>query len=148
MSDSTVERFRVWPIDIDVFRHMNNAKYLNYMEAARWGFTYRSGFLGVAMRKGWIFPIRAAHVEYYRELKNFQRFEIRTQFVRADEKWYYIVQQFFSDDKEMARGLIVGTVRKGRENIPPSLYLAELGFPNTPPMLSEDITKWLERLKL
>ncbi len=146
MSDVTVEVYRVWPIDIDIFRHMNNAKYLNYMEAARWGMTFRSGFLKLVIKRGWMFPIRTAHLEYYRELKMFQKFEIRTQFVRCEKKWFYIVQRFYSKDKEVARGLIVGTVRKGRENVPPEEYIAALGFSAAPPLLDRDLDDWLDKL--
>jgi YbgC/YbaW family acyl-CoA thioester hydrolase len=147
MSDVTIESYRVLPIDIDIFRHMNNAKYLNYMEAARWGFTFRSGFLKLVIQRGWMFPIRTTHVEYYRELKMFQKFEIHTQFVSCEKKWFYIVQRLYSGGKETARGMIIGTVRKGRENIPPEMYLSALGFPADPPILDPKLEEWINKLR-
>lgn len=35
LDDDVAESFLVKPTDIDVFRHMNHARYLRYMEAAR-----------------------------------------------------------------------------------------------------------------
>ncbi|NIP81763.1 MAG: thioesterase, partial [Gemmatimonadetes bacterium] len=41
--------FRVWPLDLDVNLHMNNAKYIVAMEAARWAFLVRAGLLRRAL---------------------------------------------------------------------------------------------------
>lgn len=86
INQKTSHKFRVLPIDIDVYRHMNHAKYLNYLEAARWDLQVRSGFLKLALSKGWIGPLSHVQVDYYRPLKVFQKFEVTTQFIAFEEK--------------------------------------------------------------
>ena len=146
LTEPLIETYRVLPIDIDVFRHMNNAKYLNYLEAARWGMIVRGGFLKLAINYGWVFPLRSIHIEYYRQLTMFQKFEVRSQFIYFEEKWYHVLQRFYADGKEVARAHVVGTVRKGRENIPPEHYLKKMGLKSTEVVVPADVQKWFERV--
>lgn len=143
MDDEVSESFLVKPIDIDVFRHMNHARYLRYMEAARWGLMVRCGFLRLALKRGWIAPLRAVHVEYFRPLALGQRFEVRTRFIRVDERWYFVLHRVFVGEKEAARALVHGTVRRGRENVPPAEYLAPLGLDPADARVPADTAEWI-----
>ncbi len=139
----TKHEFRVLPIDIDIYRHMNHAKYLNYLEAARWDLQLRSGFLKLAFKNGWIGPLGHVQLDYYRPLTVFQKFEVTTQFIGFEEKWLYILQRVWSKDKEVARALIKSTIRKGRDNIRPDQYLDPLGFDRSALKIDEDLKDWL-----
>ena len=141
-------QFRVLPIDIDVYGHMNHAKYLNYLEAARWDLQYRSGFLKIALKKGWIGPLSHVELDYYRPLKAFDKFKITTQFIAFEEKWLYIFQRVWKGEKEAARAFIKSTIRKGRENIPPETYLEPLGFKPEQLQIPDELQSWVsEKLK-
>jgi YbgC/YbaW family acyl-CoA thioester hydrolase len=144
-ADSTSELFRVKPTDIDMFRHLNHARHLNYMEAARWGFMARSGLLRLGIRRGWVAPLRSVQVEYYRPLTLGRRFEVHTQFMRFEERWFFLLHRVFSGEKEIARALIRGTVRKGRENVPPDEYLGPLGFRAADAHVPQEVAEWVER---
>lgn len=141
----TRHKFRVLPIDIDVYRHMNHAKYLNYLEAARWDLQVRSGFLKLALKKGWIGPLSHVQLDYYRPLTLFQEFEVTTQFVGFEEKWLYMLQRVWSGEKEMARALIKSTIRKGRQNITPEEYLDPLGFDRQSLIVPDDLKDWITK---
>lgn len=135
--------FRVLPIDLDLYRHMNHAKYLNYLEAARWDLQVRSGFLKLALKRGWIGPIASVHIAYFRPLNLFQRFEITTQFIGFEEKWFYILQRIWLGEKEACRALIRGTVRQGRSNVSSAVYLAELGFDPNHMEIPPEVVDWV-----
>ena len=143
INEVTTHSFRVLPIDLDLYFHMNHAKYFNYLEAARWDLQVRSGFLKLALKKGWIGPLGHVQVDFLRPLKLFQKFEITTQFVRFDEKWLYIVQRIWSKDKEVARALVRSTIRKGFENIPPDQYLSPLGFKIEDLEVDDELREWV-----
>jgi len=145
INEITQHKFRVLPIDLDVYWHMNHAKYLNYLEAARWDLQVRSGFLKLALKKGWIGPLGHVQIDYYRPLKVFQRFEVTTQFIGFEEKWLYIVQRIWSEDKEIARALIKSTIRKGKQNIVPNEYLTPLGFELSKLRVQDDLKDWLNK---
>jgi acyl-ACP thioesterase len=36
LKKASVAQFRLWPIDIDLFGHMNNASYIRVAELSRW----------------------------------------------------------------------------------------------------------------
>ena len=144
--DPVSYRFRVLPFDIDIFLHMNNARYLNYLESARWGLTTESGFLGVMMKNKWITPVSSLIIDYYRPLTAFKKFEVSTQFVRFEDKWCFLLQRVWSEEKEVARALIKATVREGRRNVPPSEYLRDLTQEGREkPLIPTDVSDWLER---
>ena len=139
------DHFRVLPFDIDVYRHMNNAKYLNYMEAVRWGLMLRTGFLKASIKRGWIGPIAAMYIEYFRPLGLGQKFTLTTQFIHFEETRFFVLHRFWSKEKEVARAMVKGTVRKGRTNIPPGEYLGVLGLDSSKPEVDSEIQEWLKK---
>lgn len=72
---------RVMPRDIDLFLHMNNARYLRATEFGRIFYSLRSG-LDVAIKELSAFAVlTAATVRYRRELRLFQKYTLRTSLV-------------------------------------------------------------------
>ncbi len=56
--------------ELDSFGHVNNAVYLNYVEAAKWDFFNKTGIID-EIRKNNIFPvIMENNIRYLRELKS------------------------------------------------------------------------------
>ncbi len=143
INEITEHSFRVLPTDLDSYMHMNHARYFNYLEAVRWDLQIRSGFLRLALKNGWIGPLASVQMDFYRPLTLFQKFSITTQFVAFEEKRLYMVQRMWSGKKEMARALIVSTIRKGRQNIPPEDYLAPLGFKLEEIQIPGEIKEWV-----
>ena len=71
---------RVRPDDIDMFRHVHNSKYFDYVLAAR--YEQMDTCYGMAMEKfmergfGWV--VRVAHVDYKRALTMGDYFKVKT----------------------------------------------------------------------
>lgn len=84
------------------------------------------------------------HIEYFRPLSLGQRFEIRSRFFRFEERWYYVLHRVFAGEKEVARALVQGTVRRGRENIPPEVYLAPIGMDLAGARVPADVAEWID----
>ncbi|MCL4640352.1 MULTISPECIES: acyl-CoA thioesterase [Olivibacter] len=72
--------FKVRPDDIDMFQHVHNSKYFDYVLAAR--YEQMELFYGMTMEEfmeqgfGWV--VRTAHVNYKRPLKLGQYFIVET----------------------------------------------------------------------
>jgi len=86
---STFEtELRVRPDDIDMFQHVHNSKYFDYVLAARYDQMERC--YGMAMEKfmergfGWV--IRIAHVDYKRPLAMGDYFVVKTGIESINEK--------------------------------------------------------------
>ncbi|MGL4397002.1 MAG: acyl-CoA thioesterase, partial [Hyphomicrobium sp.] len=58
-------RFRVWPNDLDLMRHMNNGRYLTLMDLGRTDLMLCSGLWRVALANKWT-PIASAVVIRFR----------------------------------------------------------------------------------
>jgi acyl-CoA thioesterase FadM len=90
----TVTRWRVMPGDLDLFGHMNNSRYLMLMDFGRLDYLARMGLLATAFRQRWIVPVGTAQVDFYRSLKPFERFEIATQVLSWNDRWFFMRQTF------------------------------------------------------
>jgi YbgC/YbaW family acyl-CoA thioester hydrolase len=80
--------FRVRPDDIDMFQHVHNSKYFDYVLAARYDQMERC--YGMAMEKfmergfGWV--VRTAHVDYKRALVMGEYFIVTTGIETINDK--------------------------------------------------------------
>lgn len=84
---SAVVKHTYWvtPFDLDEYIHMNNARYLNYMELGRFDLVIRSGFFRYALRHNIMAPVVNTTIIYRRSLQCFQTFSVQNQLVYWDE---------------------------------------------------------------
>ena len=83
---------RVWPLDVDFWNHLNNARYNRYLEYSRYHWLIRTG-LGKAIRKlGVHWGLGGVFVRFRRELKPFQAFFVVTTLGGWDERSIYMEQ--------------------------------------------------------
>ncbi len=144
LSKPLAETFRVLPIDLDQNLHMNNAVFLNYMEAMRWAFSVRTGILSLAVKNGWFAPIARQEVQYFRPLKVFQPFTVSAQIVRVEEKWFYFYHEIVSHGKLACRALVRSAIKHKRETIAPLQALGSLGIDAKSATPPADVVSWLE----
>lgn len=105
LETSTVT-FRVWPTDIDILLHMNNGVYLSLMDLGRTDLTLRSGFYKI-LQKNDIYPVIASEVIRFRKsLRPFQSFQIHTDLLYWDEKYFFLQQRFFSKEELYASAIV------------------------------------------
>jgi acyl-CoA thioesterase FadM len=90
--DSTTLSFRVLPTDLDINLHMNNARYLSFMDLGRTDLLLRAGMLGVVRRERWKPVVGSIDIKFRRPLMPFQRFDMHTRLLCWDEKWLYLEQ--------------------------------------------------------
>ncbi len=130
-TQTTSLSFRVWITDIDV-SFMNHAAILTVMEVGRLDYMVRTSFFKIANKNKWFIPSRALTVQYYRPLKFFQKAKLQTRLSYIDEKWVYLEQKIIRNGKDIAACLIKCTIKKGRETVPTSEIIKELGVHEVP----------------
>jgi acyl-CoA thioesterase FadM len=64
------------------------------MDFARLDYLGRMGLVTTAFRRRWIVPVAMAQVDFYRPLKPFEKFEIGTQVLSWNHRWFYMRQTF------------------------------------------------------
>lgn len=106
--------FVVLPTDIDLLGHMNNGRYPSYMDLARVDMTVRTGMQEVLGRAGIYAVVGQSTMVYRRSLDLWQRFDIETAVLGADERAIYLQQRFVVGGEVYARGVVQGRfIEKG-----------------------------------
>lgn len=133
--------FRVWPHDLDLNVHMNNARYLALMDLGRADLIIRVGLHRVMMRESWQAVIGATNVRFRRPLKPFQRFRLTTRLLCWDDRWLYLEQRITTPDGALACAAVVKAVfiRKGAR-VPPAETAARAGLAGPSPAAPEWMT--------
>ncbi|MEO1695726.1 MAG: thioesterase family protein [Planctomycetota bacterium] len=104
--DEVATPFRVWPTDMDVNRHMNNARFLSLMDLARVDLMLRSGF-GKLVRRERLYPVVASQtIRYRRSLGLFDRFAVHTRVLGWDERFIFLQQTFRSGGQPVASAVV------------------------------------------
>lgn len=106
--------FRVWPTDVDLLMHMNNGRYLSYMDLGRVDLIERTGVQAKLSVEGIYAVVAAQTITYRKSLNLFQRFTIESKLLGADERSVYLEQRFTVRGQVYARAVVRGRfIRKG-----------------------------------
>ena len=92
--DWVIMPYRVQLWDIDANLHMNNVKYLKYMERGRVEHMIHTPWLQEMHRRGIKALIANTEISYVKELKPFQWFKVETRISAWDDKYVYMEQLF------------------------------------------------------
>lgn len=103
---TAVTPFRVWPTDLDIIVHMNNAKYLAIMDLARMDLMMRSGAWAKLQQRGWYPVVAGQTISYFKSLNPWQRFEVHTRILGLDDRWGYLEQRFMRGETLYARAIV------------------------------------------
>lgn len=137
-------RLTVLPTDCDLYRHLNNGRYLSLMDLGRLDMAIRNGSWKLMIANKW-YPVAAsAAIRYRKSIELFERFDLQTRIVGWDEKWYWIEQQFLVGDELRADAVLKVVFLHGRETIPPAKVNAALGLDLPPNYVPEWIAHWIE----
>lgn len=137
-------RMRVWPNDIDLNLHMNNARYLSVMDYARTHLLARTGLLQHIIRSRWQPLVGAVWMTYRRSLPLFSAFSLASRLVCWDDRWFYIEQTFTGRDGLAAIGWVKGALRDARGSVNPQKVLEAIAPGAVSPSMPEAIATWNE----
>jgi acyl-CoA thioesterase FadM len=136
--------FRVLPNDCDVNLHMNNGRYLSFMDLGRVHLVAQMGLLPVILRKRWRAALGAAEINFIRALAPFQKFELVTRLVTWDDKYAYMEQRFEAGGGLYAHAFVKGLFLDANGKVPNPAVVAELGQAVAPPPMPEELRIWAE----
>lgn len=134
--------FRVWPNDCDINFHLNNGRYLTFMDLGRVHLLAQIGLLRSLMKQHWAPVLSAAEMNFIRPLNPFQKFEIVTRLLTWDDKYFYIEQRFVSPGRLHAVGMVKGLFLHGRERVESRAVLNALGLTLAPPEVPDVVKHW------
>ncbi len=135
-------RFRVWPVDIDYMRHMNNARYFTAMEVVRLALMWRTGLVRLALARRWRFGNAAQKAVFFRGLNLWQPYVVSGRLLYTDDQWLYLKQHVRHEGELRATGLFKIGIREGRQVVSPRDVIRMLGYdvPHVEPPL--EVIEW------
>jgi acyl-CoA thioesterase FadM len=142
LEDGIEVAFRVWPHDLDMNLHMNNAKYLVAMELARWALFFRTGVARLALRNRWAMVNAAQNVTFFRGLHIFQRYTVSCRVLHADDGWLYLEEKVRRRGELVATGLFRMRIKRGPETISPREIARTAGYALPRTDLPADLRAW------
>lgn len=118
-------KLRVLPNDIDINFHMNNGRYLTICDLNRVDVFARSGLLKAMFKRNWI-PVIAEHTMTYKKPLNiFERYEVKLEVMKWDEKFFYMTHTFIVGERVVAEGTSKGCVyARGKGVVSPADAIA------------------------
>lgn len=87
-SQAAVAQFRLWPVDCDIFGHMNNASYIRVAELHRWRMAAESRFLSYSVKHKIAFLAVDQTVNYKRPILPFQKYNVTTTVTVSEDDKY------------------------------------------------------------
>jgi acyl-CoA thioesterase FadM len=142
--DESRVTFRVLPTDCDINFHMNNGRYLSFMDLGRVHLVAQIGLLRIIVRKRWRAALGAAEINFIRAIKPFEKFDLVTRLVTWDDKWAYMEQRFEVDGVLYAHAFVKGLFLDARGRVESSIVVAELGVAAMPPAMPQELKIWAE----
>ena len=136
--------FRVLPNDCDINLHMNNGRYLSFMDLGRLHLVAQVGLLPVIFRKRWRAALGAAEINFIRQLAPFRKFELVTRLVTWDAKYAYMEQRFEAGGVLCAHAFVKGLFLGRNGRVDTSTVVAEIGYAGVPPPMPEELRIWSE----
>jgi acyl-CoA thioesterase FadM len=137
-------RMRVWPNDIDLNLHLNNARYLNIMDYARTHLLARTRLLDHILRSRWKPMVGAVWITYRRSLPLFSAFWLSSRLVCWDERWFYMEQTFTGRSGLAAVGWVKGILLDDRGNVEPQKVIESVAPGLVSPPMPEAFATWNE----
>jgi acyl-CoA thioesterase FadM len=139
---TTVVRMRVWPLDLDLNRHVTNGRYFTLADIGRMDYVLRSGAFRVAWRHKAVPIVGDIWGKFRRELKLFEPFEIHTRMLGWDAKWSFVEHRFVRQGSVVGVVVMRGLFRASRGPVPMGQFAGEMGFAGPSPALPAWLEEW------
>lgn len=140
---SVIKRsFRVGLRDIDFNMHINNARYMVFMERARWDHPVQTNTWNVMLKDKLNFIVAGIEMGYIREIRLGKRFDVETRYIGWDEKYIYLEQRFVVDGKIHAYGLVKAVFLQQGKRANPGEVADILGVHQANDVLPEHLVLW------
>jgi acyl-CoA thioesterase FadM len=109
-TEPVASRFQVLPHDIDINRHLNNGRYLQWIDVNRAEWLIRTGILGVVRRNRWKPILGSVAMNYRRELCLWEHASVETRLLGWDHRWTYLEHRVTN---ESGRAVAFGIAKAG-----------------------------------
>jgi len=142
VNDKSVVKLRVCLVDIDPFLELNNGRYLTMMDFGRFDVAIRTGLWKVLKEKKWGLAVAGASVRFRQRLKLFQKYELHSQVIGHDDKWFYFHQKMVRNERIHASALIRAAITSKEGIVKTEEVLKTINSSEILPEVPEWVKAW------
>lgn len=135
------------PNDLDIFMHVNNGRYLTFMDLGRLQFMIQTGIWSHVAKNRWTPLVGAAKVQFVRPLGIFNKFRLTTQIIYWDDKWFYMEQKIFRKEQLITQALFKALITSKNGHIKPDKLFNLFENPPQRPEIPEHLNEWCDNNK-
>ena len=133
-----------WPWDLDLWMELNNGRTLTLYDLGRIPLARRAGLINALKKNRWGLTMAGASVRYRRRVRAFDRIEMWSRLVGADDKFMYLEQSMWVAGEAASHILYRAAVTDQHGIVPTEKVVAALGLTETPMDLPDWIVAWID----
>jgi acyl-CoA thioesterase FadM len=143
-SDVGKRRFRVWPSDLDIYRHMNNGKFPVLFDLSRYDLALRSNTWSNWKKLGWYPVVVAETIVFRKSLMPWQKFDMESRVLGWDDQAFYYDQRMVVDGEIYTQGIVrIRFLKKSRGIVtPPEVLELTKDWQGPDPVLPDWVKRW------
>lgn len=136
--------FRVWPTDLDIFKHMNNGVFLTLLDVSRYDLALRSGAWQKWKKLGWYPVVVAETVTFRKSLTPWQSFDIESKVIGWDDQAFYFEQRFVVANEIFTKVIVrIRFLKRSYGVVTPAQVIAATGeIHGEMPVLPDWVRQW------
>ena len=139
-----ISQHMCWPVDIDLWRELNNGRTLTLYDLGRILLAKRIGLIKTLRSKGWTMTMAGVSARYRRRVVMFDRFEMRSRAIGHDGRFFYIQQSMWKKG-EALNSAVYRVAVVGKSGIVPTGEVVEaMGLEGWNPEMPDWIKHWIK----
>ena len=142
-----VSQHRCWPVDLDLWRELNNGRTLTIYDLGRIPLVRRAGLTPALRANGWSITMAGVTARYRRRVVIMDRFEMRSAMIGHDGRFIYLQQSMWKRNEALS-SVVYRVAVVGKNGIVPTAEVfAAMGVPDWNPVMPGWVNTWAEAEK-
>lgn len=138
-----VSKHMCWPVDLDLWRELNNGRTLTLYDLGRIQLARRVGLVAALRRRGWGMTMAGVTARYRRRVVMFDRFEMRSKVLGHDGRFFYLQQSMWRGEEAVSSVLYRVAVVGNNGIVSTTEVAAEMGHPEWEPQMPDWVQDWI-----
>ena len=137
-----VSHHMCWPVDLDMWRELNNGRTLTLYDLGRIFLARRIGLIDALKRRGWGMTMAGVTARYRRRVVMFDRFEMRSKALGHDGRFIYLQQSMWKDGEALSSVVYRVAVFTKDGIVDTHEVAAEMGLADWNPEMPQWVQDW------
>jgi len=142
-----ISRHMCWPLDLDIWRELNNGRTLTIYDLGRIPLVRRAGLTAATRANGWRITMAGVSARYRRRVVVFDRFEMRSAMIGHDGRFIYLQQSMWKRNEALSSAVYRVAVVGKNGIVPTAEVCAAMGVPGWHPAMPGWVNTWAEAEK-